>query len=107
MNKWCVYIVRCADGTLYTGITNNLDKRLQAHNNGAGAKYTKNRRPIVLVYSEAAADRSTASKREYVIKQLSRTQKLALISGAKLSPPSPALSLRPQEVPLGESGNPV
>ena len=86
MNKWCVYIVRCADETLYTGITNNLGKRLQAHNKGTGAKYTKNRRPIVLVYSETAADRSTASKREYVIKRLSRTQKLTLISGAVLPP---------------------
>ncbi len=81
--KWCVYIVRCADDTLYTGITNGLGKRLQAHDDGTGAKYTKARGPVVLVYSEAAADRSAASKREYVIKQLSRTGKLELIGGAK------------------------
>ncbi|MCF6221349.1 MAG: GIY-YIG nuclease family protein [Robiginitomaculum sp.] len=79
-NKWVVYIVRCADGTLYTGITNGLDKRLQAHNAGLGAKYTKSRGPIELVYSEMAADRSAASKREYAVKKLSRAQKLDLIA---------------------------
>ncbi len=85
MNKWCVYIVRCADDTLYTGITNSLDKRLQAHNAGLGAKYTKSRRPVALVYMETAADRSAASKREYVIKRLSRAEKMVLIEGASLS----------------------
>ena len=82
-SKWCVYIVRCADDTLYTGITNGLDKRLQAHDNGTGAKYTKNRGPVKLVYLEMAADRSAASKREYAIKKLSRAGKLALISAQK------------------------
>ncbi|MCF6274690.1 MAG: GIY-YIG nuclease family protein [Robiginitomaculum sp.] len=85
-NKWCVYIVRCADATLYTGITNGLEKRLQAHSGGTGAKYTKNRRPVELVYREAAADRSAASKREYVIKRLSRAEKLDLISKSILPP---------------------
>lgn len=79
--QWCVYIVRCKDSTLYTGITNDLVKRLQAHDNGTGAKYTKKRGPVELVYSEPAADRSAASKREYVIKQLSRAEKLDLIAG--------------------------
>ncbi len=80
MNKWCVYILRCADGSLYTGITNDLDKRIKAHNDGLGAKYTKPRRPVKLAYQEPAANRSAASKREYVVKQLSRIEKLALIS---------------------------
>ena len=80
MNEWCVYIVRCSDDTLYTGITNDLDKRLKAHNGGTGAKYTKARGPVVLVYAETAADRSAASKREYAIKKLSRAEKLVLIS---------------------------
>ncbi len=79
MNKWCVYILHCADGSLYTGITNNLDKRVKAHNDGLGAKYTKPRRPVKLAYQEVAADRSAASKREYVVKQLSRAEKQALI----------------------------
>lgn len=77
--KWVVYIVRCADNTLYTGITNGLEERLQAHDAGTGAKYTKSRGPVELVYFEVAADRSAASKREYVIKRLSRAGKLALI----------------------------
>ena len=81
--EWIVYIVRCFDGTFYTGITNDLDKRLLAHNAGKGAKYTKNRRPVALVYSELAENRSTASKREYAIKKLSRAEKLDLIAGQR------------------------
>ena len=83
---WLVYIVRCADGSLYTGIARDLERRIAEHNadKGAGASYTRSRRPVRLVYQEPAPDRSTASKREYQIKQLSRTEKLALIlaSGA-------------------------
>ena len=81
MSNWCVYILRCADNSLYTGITNNLEKRIKAHNDGTGAKYTKPRRPVKLAYSETAADRSAASKREHLVKQLTRTQKLTLIDG--------------------------
>ena len=80
---WCVYILSCADGTLYTGITNDLEKRIAAHNDGRGAKYTKARRPVQLVYQERAADRSAASKCEYVMKGLTRRQKLKLIAAAK------------------------
>jgi len=80
MTEWTVYIVRCADNTLYTGITNDLEKRLKAHDTGTGAKYTKSRGPVELVYFEMSADRSCASKREYVIKRLSRSEKLALIA---------------------------
>ena len=77
---WYVYILECSDGTLYTGITTNLDKRLKTHNNGKGAKYTKTRLPVVLKVSFEAEDRSNASKEEYRIKQLTRKEKLELIN---------------------------
>ena len=77
---WYVYILECSDGTLYTGITTNLDKRLKTHNNGKGAKYTKTRLPVVLKASFEAEDRSSASKEEYRIKQLTRKEKLELIN---------------------------
>lgn len=73
------YIVKCSDETLYTGWTNNLKKRLEEHNSGKGAKYTKNRRPVELVYFEEYDTKQEAMKREYAIKQLSRQKKLALI----------------------------
>ena len=73
------YIVKCSDETLYTGWTNKLKKRLEAHNSGKGAKYTKNRRPVELVYFEEYDTKQEAMKREYAIKQLSRQKKLALI----------------------------
>lgn len=76
---WYVYILKCNDGTLYTGITNNLDKRVSSHNKGTGAKYTKTRLPVEVVYHEEATDRSEASKREYQIKKLSRSAKENLI----------------------------
>lgn len=80
MRNWAVYIVKCADDTLYTGISNDVSKRIDAHNAGKGAKYTKPRLPVVLVYCEMAEDRSAASKREAVLKKLSRQEKLALIA---------------------------
>lgn len=73
------YIVECADGTLYTGWTNDLDKRLAAHNSGKGAKYTSTRRPVRMVYAEAHEDKREAQRREYRIKQLTRAEKLSLI----------------------------
>lgn len=76
---WFVYVLRCADGTLYTGSTTDPAKRLRAHNEGAGAKYTRARRPCTLIYSEPAADRSAALRREAAIKKLSRAEKLRLI----------------------------
>ena len=75
-----VYILRCADGTLYTGITNDLPRRLQAHQSGRGAKYTRSRLPVELVYQEAVPDRSAALRREAAIKRLDRRRKLALIA---------------------------
>jgi len=76
-----VYMVKCADETFYTGIATELDRRIEEHNSSdKGAKYTRTRRPVVLVYSEEYPDRSTASKREYEIKKkMSRTDKLNLI----------------------------
>ena len=76
---WTVYILRCADGTLYTGIAPDVEKRLQKHNEGKGAKYTRGRTPVTLVYQETHPNRAEASKREYQIKQLSRGEKLLLI----------------------------
>ena len=78
---WYVYILECSDGTLYTGITTDLDKRLKTHNNGKGAKYTKTRLPVALKASFEAEDRSKASKEEYRIKQLTRKEKLKMING--------------------------
>lgn len=78
--RWSVYIVRCADDSLYTGITTDLGRRLHEHNNArVGAKYTRARRPVDLVYEERAESRSQASKREKEIKNLSQKQKLMLI----------------------------
>lgn len=73
------YILKCNDNTLYTGWTNNLEKRLKDHNEGNGAKYTKPRRPVELIYYEEFETKEEAMKREYAIKQLSRAKKLALI----------------------------
>jgi len=77
-----VYLLRCADDTLYCGYTNDLEGRLSVHNSGQGAKYTKSRRPVRLVYSERFFTKSEALKRECAIKKLSRTEKLKLIEQA-------------------------
>ena len=80
MKSWQVYILRCSDNTLYTGITNDLEKRLQTHNEKRGARYTRTRLPVTLVYREEASSRSQAGRREAVIKKLTRSQKLKLIA---------------------------
>ena len=77
--QWTVYILECRDGTLYTGITDDLDRRLKAHNAGKGAKYTRGRGPVVLKYREFCADHSAALRREVEVKRLSRVQKWSLI----------------------------
>lgn len=76
------YMLACNDGSLYTGWTNDLKKRVAAHNAGRGAKYTRARRPVRLVYFEAFADKREAQSRERQIKRLTRAEKLALIDGA-------------------------
>lgn len=80
---WTVYMLRCGDGTLYTGATNNLARRVAAHSAGRGAAYTRARLPVALVWSEPAQSRSAALKREAALKRLSRTQKLALVRAAR------------------------
>ena len=82
---WLVYLLRCDDGTLYTGITNNLPRRLDKHNAGTASRYTRSRLPVVLVYQEALASRSLALKRELMIKALSRKAKESLIRAATQS----------------------
>lgn len=81
--NWVVYILQCGDGTLYTGVTNNLELRLKKHSGGTGAKYTRGRGPFKIMLSEQHPDRAMASKREAEIKSLSKSAKLALIKGTK------------------------
>lgn len=76
---WFVYMLRCGDGTLYTGCTDDPERRLAVHQSGKGAKYTRSRLPVTLVYQEEAADKSAALRREIAIKRLTRQQKLKLI----------------------------
>ncbi len=78
---WFVYLVRCRDGTLYTGMTTDPENRCATHNEGKGASYTRSRRPVKLVHVEPVTDRSAALKREAAIKRLTRAEKLTLISG--------------------------
>ena len=77
------YIVECSDGTLYTGYTNDLEKRIKAHNSGKGAKYTRSRLPVCLVYFEEYETKELAQSREWHIKRLTRAKKLELIAKAK------------------------
>ena len=79
MGSHFVYIVRCSDNSLYTGYTNNIEARINKHNDGKGAKYTKIRRPVVLVYQEMYETKSEALRREYEIKTFTRQRKLKLI----------------------------
>lgn len=79
------YILRCRDGSFYTGYTNNLDKRIQTHNEGKGAKYTKGRGPVELIYYEEFSEKSMALKREWAIKHMSRKEKEALIREKSIS----------------------
>lgn len=80
---WFVYIVRCADDTLYTGITTDVAERIIKHNQGQGAKYTRGRGPVILIYQEKQVDKSAASQREAEIKKLTRQEKLLLVKYPK------------------------
>lgn len=84
MKRWFVYILRCADGSLYTGMTDDVARRAQVHNSGKGAKYTRGRTPVEVVYSEECESYSDALKREYAIKKLTRQQKLQLIHNGRI-----------------------
>lgn len=77
--QWVVYILECRDGTYYTGITDDLQRRIHAHNTGKGAKYTRGRGPVILCYREECADHGAALRREAAIKRLTRQQKQTLI----------------------------
>lgn len=81
---WILYILECNDKSLYTGITNRLNKRIDAHSNGKGARYTRSRLPVKLVYTEQCFDHCSALKRELAIKKLSKTKKLELIKSNSL-----------------------
>jgi putative endonuclease len=83
MTGWIVYVLRCADGSLYTGITNDLARRLAAHRAGTASRYTRTRRPVRVVHREPADDRSAALRREAAIKRLPRADKLVLIRRAR------------------------
>ena len=83
--KWVVYILECGDGTLYTGSTNNLARRLLRHRSGKGARYTRGRLPVRVVYCRRCPDRGAALKREHAIKRLGRREKNALIARSKIN----------------------
>lgn len=78
--SWLVYLVECADGTLYCGTTTDLEKRVAAHNAGTGARYTAGRAPVRVLWSEPCADRGAALRRELAVKRMSRARKLALVA---------------------------
>lgn len=81
--KHFAYILECADGTYYTGYTNNLEKRVETHNAGKGGKYTRTRLPVKLIYTEEFATKNEAMSREWAIKQLTRREKEELVKGYK------------------------
>ncbi|MCX6340520.1 MAG: GIY-YIG nuclease family protein [Candidatus Aureabacteria bacterium] len=82
VRRWHVYIIRCRDGTLYTGVTNDLERRINDHNRGTGCRYTRGRGPVKLLYRESFRSRSSALRREARIKALGREEKLMLIGKA-------------------------
>lgn len=86
---WCVYMLRCADGSLYTGISTDIKRRLAEHNAGRGAKFTRGRIPVSLVYEERCGGQGQALRREAAIRRLKRTQKLALSRGRERIPGRP------------------
>jgi predicted GIY-YIG superfamily endonuclease len=87
---WFVYILRCRDGSLYTGITTDVERRCAMHNAGTASRYTRTRRPVTLMHQESAAGHGAALRREAAIKALSRYSKEALIRAAEVNPPTPA-----------------
>lgn len=98
--KWMVYILECSDGSLYTGITNDMERRLKEHRTGRGAKYTKHRRPVTVQYTEYQDTKSAALTREAAIKSLDRGEKLALIAAQPSTEPRNTTS---EEEPVRQS----
>ena len=88
-DQWFFYILRCSDSTLYSGITNDIDERIKKHNAGTAAKYTRGRRPVIMVYSETLASMSEARLREEHVKRLPKAKKEQLITKSDLSVSSP------------------
>ncbi|MES9831062.1 MAG: GIY-YIG nuclease family protein [Candidatus Thiodiazotropha sp. DIVDIV] len=86
-NSWYVYILRCSDNTLYTGVTNDITRRVSEHNRGIGAKYTRGRTPVELVFLESSSNRSTALRRECVIKKMKLAEKQKIIDQAVVMRP--------------------
>jgi putative endonuclease len=86
-NNWFLYIAECADGTYYTGIAKDVERRIETHNSGKGSKYTAARGPVKLVFQEPQGDYSTALRREYQVKNIPKARKVRLISGETLPPP--------------------
>ncbi len=84
---WCVYMLRCRDGSLYTGVTNDLGRRLEQHGAGTGARYTRSRLPVMLVHQERARNRGQALRREAALKRLTRVEKLALLAAGQRATP--------------------
>ena len=81
--RWFLYMLRCKDNTFYTGITTNLERRLTQHNDGIASRYTRSRKPVVMVYNENCDDRSSALKRESAVKKLTRTEKELMVKKTK------------------------
>lgn len=92
--KWVLYILECGDGTLYTGITDDLEKRFKAHSSGKGAKYTRGRGPLRLRYQEICEDHSAALRREHAVKKMSRLEKMALMDSCRGNGPSTEVDLQ-------------
>ena len=86
--EWSLYIAECADGTYYTGIAKDVEKRLEVHNSGKGSKYTAAHGPVKLIFQEPQGDYSTALRREYQVKTLSKERKIRFIAGEKLTKPA-------------------
>ena len=86
--EWHLYVAECADGSFYTGITKDVEKRIEAHNSGKGAKYTATHGPVKLVFQESQANYSAALRREYQVKTLSKQRKIQFVQGEKLKKPA-------------------
>ena len=85
--EWSLYVAECADGSYYTGIAKDIEKRIDSHNSGKGAKYTATHGPVTLVFQEPQGDYSTALRREYQVKSLSKERKIRFVAGEKLAKP--------------------